>query len=170
MTTDTNPRETLWDLIKDIKFGMLTTRHGNGHLHSRPLTTQNKSIDHDDTLWFFVSRSGQPAADVTKESQVNIAYAHPGSDSYVSVSGTAAIVENQEKKEELWTKMVQAWFPGGINDPDLALLCVRISHAHYWDVRENKLTQLYEMAKAAITGKPPTGLGEEREVRMAVSR
>ena len=30
---------TLWELIKDIKFGMLTHRHDNGMLHSVPLTT-----------------------------------------------------------------------------------------------------------------------------------
>lgn len=29
-----NDRETLWNLIKDIKFGMLTTRHVNGLMHS----------------------------------------------------------------------------------------------------------------------------------------
>jgi hypothetical protein len=63
---------------------------------------------------------------------------------------------------------VQAWFPGGENDPDLALLCVRITHAHFWDVKENKLTQLYEMSKAAMTGKRPD-IGKEGEIRMAAN-
>ncbi|MGZ5277882.1 MAG: pyridoxamine 5'-phosphate oxidase family protein, partial [Caldimonas sp.] len=43
---------------------------------------------------------------------------------------------------------------------------VQILHANYWDVKESKLVQLYEMAKAAATGKPPTQLGEHGEVRM----
>jgi hypothetical protein len=43
---------------------------------------------------------------------------------------------------------------------------VRISHAGYWDVRESKLVQLFKMAKAAVTGKPATSLGEHAEVRM----
>ncbi|MDB5806032.1 MAG: ral stress protein [Betaproteobacteria bacterium] len=167
MSTPT-PRETLWDLIKDIKFAMLTTSHANGHLHSRPVTTMNKSIDHDDTLWFFISRTSEPALDTARAPQVNLAYAHPGKDSYVSVSGTASIVEDAAKKKQLWSKPVQAYFPSGETDPDLALLCVRISHAHYWDVKENKLTQLYEMTKAAMTGKRP-GIGTEGEVRVAAS-
>ena len=28
-------RDRLWKMIKDIKFAMFTTRHGNGHLHAR---------------------------------------------------------------------------------------------------------------------------------------
>ncbi|MDP3827291.1 MAG: general stress protein, partial [Polaromonas sp.] len=39
MTTNTSDQQTLWDLIKDIKFGMLTHRHTDGMLHSHPLTT-----------------------------------------------------------------------------------------------------------------------------------
>lgn len=167
MSTPT-PRETLWDLIKDIKFAMLTTTHANGHLHARPVTTMNKSIDHDDTLWFFISRTSEPALDAARAPQVNLAYAHPGKDSYVSVSGTATVVEDKAKKEALWSKPVQAYFPGGVNDPDLALLCVRITHAHFWDVKENKLTQLIEMTKAAMTGKRAE-IGKEGEVRMAAN-
>lgn len=164
-TTTDNPSQTLWDLIHDIKFAMLATTHENGHLHSRPVTTQNKSIDEDDLLWFFISRKGDAAADLARHPQVNLAYAHPGRDSYVSVSGSAVIVDNPQKKEELWNKFAAAYFPGGVNDPDLALLCVRITHAHSWDVKENKLTQLYEMTKAAMTGKPPK-LGSDGEVRL----
>ena len=160
-------RTTLWDLIKDIRFAMFTTRHdSNGHLHSRPMTTQNSSLDEDSNLWFFMSRKGDPVADFQAEPMVNVAYADPGSDSYVSVSGTASIVEDIAKKQQLWTKMAEAWFPGGVDDPDLALVRVKIAHANYWDVKESKLVQLYKMAKAAVTGKPPTDLGEHAEIRM----
>src|SRR5690349_2215531 len=62
---DTNEsREKLWELIKDTKFAMFTTRHSNGHLHSRPMTTQNKKVDEDSSLWFFMSRSGDPVEDI----------------------------------------------------------------------------------------------------------
>ncbi len=43
---------------------------------------------------------------------------------------------------------------------------MKILHANYWDVKESKLVQLYVMAKAAVTGKPPAQLGEHGEVRM----
>ena len=156
-------QEKLTELIKDIKFAMFTTHKLQGHLHSRPMTTQNKRID-DDSLWFFMSRSGDPVSEFQGDDQVNVAYANPGSDTYVSVSGTAHVVEDLAKKQALWNKAAEAWFKGGVNDPDLALVQVRIAHADYWDVKESKLVQLYKMAEAAVTGKQPT-LGEHGHVR-----
>lgn len=163
---DAKTREHLWDLIKNIRFSMFTARHANGHLHSRPMTTQNAGMDEDNSLWFFMSRHSEPVTDLARDPAVNVTYADIGADSYVSVSGDAVVVENLAKKQQLWSKMAEAWFPGGVEDPDLALVQVKISHASYWDVKESKLVQLYKMAKAAVTGKPPTNMGEHAEVRM----
>ena len=165
VTGSTEERAHLWDLVKNIRFAMFTTRHGNGHLHSRPMTTQNSGLDEDASLWFFMSRSNGPVADLLADPVVNLVYADPGDDCYVSVSGTAAVVHDLAKKKQLWSKMNEAWFPKGVTDPNLALVEVRIIHANYWDVKESKIVQLFHMAKAAITGKPPT-LGEHAEVRM----
>ena len=165
MATQTDSPEKLWDLIRHIRFAMFTTRHENGHLHSRPMTTQNGKSDEGDRLWFFMSRSGDPVGDLEAEPTVNVSYADPDKDRYVSVSGTAQVVEDKAKKQALWSKMTEAWFPGGIDDPDLALVEVSITHAHYWDVKDNKATQIFKMTKAAITGKSPS-MGESGEVRM----
>jgi general stress protein 26 len=130
------------------------------------MTTQNKALEADESLWFFMSKSGEPVADLKADPVVNVVYADPSEDTYVSVSGTAAMIEDAAKKQQLWNKIAEAWFPGRASDPDLALVQVQIVHANYWDVKESKLVQLYEMAKAAVTGKPPTDLGEHGEVRM----
>ncbi len=166
MTNKHDDQTTLWGLIKDIKFGMFTHRHEDGMLHSAPLTTQNGKDDQGSVLYFFVSRAGDIAHCVIRDGNVNVSYAHPGDDSYVSISGAAAIVENTAKKEALFTSFAKAWFPGGPTDPDLALLEVAIEHAEYWDVKESKMMQLAKMATAAITGKPPSGMGEHKELNM----
>ena len=160
-------RERLWVLIKDIRFAMFTVRHENGHLHSRPMTTQNAGVDEDSSLWFFMPKGSEPVTDLRRDPEVNIAYADVGADSYVSVSGKAALVDDLAKKHQLWSKLTEAWFPGGAEDPDLALVRVTISHADYWDVKESKLVQLFKMAKATVTGVPPVRMGEHAEVRMA---
>jgi general stress protein 26 len=154
----------LFDMIKDVKFAMFTTHKVQGHLHSRPMTTQNKSIDEDDSLWFFMSRAGDPVSEFQGDDQVNVSYASPSSDTYVSVSGVARVVEDMARKQALWNKGAEAWFKGGVNDPDLALVQVRIEHADYWDVKENKLVQLYKIAEAAVTGTPPK-MGEHGHIR-----
>ncbi|MES2190263.1 MAG: pyridoxamine 5'-phosphate oxidase family protein [Pseudomonadota bacterium] len=160
-------QQTLWDLIKDIKFGMLTHKHANGELHSHPLTTQNKSGDEGANLYFFISRKSELGQRIQQDGNVNISYADPGADSYVSVSGLATISDDQAKKEALFTSMAKAWFPGGVNDPDLALLKVAIGHAEYWDIKDSKMVQLAKMAKAAITGEPPQKLGEHKELSVS---
>ena len=158
---------TLWTLIKDIKFGMLTHRHSDGELHSTPLTTQNKADDEGTALYFFISRQSDMAACVAKDANVNVAYAHPGDDRYVSVAGHASIVEDQAKKDYLFTSFAKAWFPGGATDPDMALLQINIGHAEYWDVKESKMVQLAKMATAAITGKPPEKMGDHKEMNLS---
>src|SRR5689334_858328 len=45
----------LGELIKDIKFAMLTTVEPDGSLHSRPMATQEVEFDGD--LWFFTGAS-----------------------------------------------------------------------------------------------------------------
>lgn len=162
----THEREHLWNLIRDIRFCMFTTRHANGHLHSRPMTTQNRAIDEDRTLWFFMSRAGSPIEDLMAEPTVNVTYADPGADTYVSISGEAAVVQDRARKAALWTKMAEAWFPKGPDDPDLALVQLNITHADYWDVKDSKIKQFFKMAKAAVTGRVPTDMGEHGKVRM----
>jgi general stress protein 26 len=160
-----NERELLWKLIKNIKFAMFTTRHGNGHLHSRPMTTQNKGLEADESLWFFMSKRGDPVDDLKADPVVNLVYADPSEDTYVSVSGTAAMIEDPAKKSNSGA----SWPRPGSRRPDRprpGLVQVQIVHANYWDVKESKLVQLYAMAKAAVTGKPPVDLGEHGEVRM----
>ncbi len=166
MPIETVAEQHLWPLIKSIKFAMFTTQHGNGHLHSRPMTTQNKTML-DDKLWFFMSVKGDAVHEFAQRPQVNISYAVKDQDVYVSVSGSAQVVDDRTQRQALWTKFAQAWFPGGVDDPDLALVRVTVSHAHYWNVTENKLTQLLVMAKAIFSGEKPSALGESGEVVLA---
>jgi general stress protein 26 len=166
MKNASDDQATLWDLIKDTKFGMFTHRHADGMLHSHPLTTQNKSMDEGSILYFFVPHSGEVAQRVQSDGKVNVSYANTSDDSYVSVSGTATVVDDMAKKEALWSSMAKAWFPGGAKDPNLALLEVKIQHAEYWDVKESKMVQLAKMASAAVTGKQPN-LGEHKELNLS---
>lgn len=169
MTTphqSTSDHKTLWKLIKDIRFGMLTHRHANGMLHSHPLTTQNKTLDEGLPLYFFISRQSELAQSLQRDATVNVSYADPGEDSYVSVSGQAVVVDDTAKKQELWSPAAKAWFPSGVTDPDLGLLQVRITHAEYWDVADSKMVQIMKIATAAVTGKPPR-MGEHKELHMS---
>ena len=155
--------EDVWKRIKDIRFAMLTTVDDDGSLVARPMTTVQKEFS--GTLWFFTSLSSPPAAAVKAHGTVGIHYSEPKDDCYVSLSGDAQLVHDRPRMEALWSPMVKAWFPKGIDDPDLGLIRVDIHRAEYWDVKESKPVQLFKMAKAAISGTTPK-LGEHRTVTM----
>lgn len=156
--------EVLWDLIKQTRFCMLSHRHADGSLHSHPLTTQNKELGEDGCLYFFVSKSSEVGQRVQQDGNVNLAYANPDKDTWVSVTGTARVLDDLAKKKELFNPMAKAWFPGGVEDPDMELVEVKIDEAEYWNVKENKLLQLLKMGKAALTDTRPKKMGEHEEV------
>jgi general stress protein 26 len=156
----------LWTLIKDIRFAMFTGRASDGTMRSRPLTTQNRDYDEaEPTLWFFVQRDSEVARNVAADGNVNLAYADPDDDCYLSIAGRARCVDDPERARALWSMPAKAWFPGGPDDPTLQLLRVDVVHAEYWDVDDSKMVQFAKMAKAAVSGRPPRDMGEHRRVR-----
>lgn len=150
--------DEVWNLIRSIRFVMFTTRDAGGLLLSRPMTVQSVARDEED-LWFFMARGSDVVAHITREPRVNVAYADTGADVYVSVAGTAGVVEDVAMKERLFSPMARARFPGGPGDPGLALVRMSMLEIEYWIVRENKLVQMLKMARAAVTGTPPA-IGE----------
>jgi general stress protein 26 len=152
--------EKLGKLIKDIKFAMMTTIDA-GRLRSRPMVNQQAEFDGD--LWFFTQLGSPKVAEIQRDSRVNIAFAKPEDQEYVSVSGTAEVVRDREKAKELWNPFLKAWFPKGLEDPDLALLRVRVEEAEYWDSPSSAMVQLFGAAKAALTGKRSEGSPTENE-------
>ncbi len=163
-TTHANEHAKLWELIKDTRFGMLTHRHGDGLLNAHPLTTQNKSVDEDATLYFFVPKNGDIVRHLAGDDVVNVSYANTDDDSYVSVAGHASLLEDPAKKNQLFNKMTEAWFPKGATDPNLGLLAVRIAKAEYWDARDSRMVQIFRMMKAALTGAQPRNPGEHKKL------
>ncbi len=158
-----NPTEKLGELIKDIKFAMLTTVDDDGSLRSRPMATQNKTFDGE--LWFFTHASSPKVHEIEHEHHVNISYAHPSDQTYVSVSGKARLVRDAKKNEELWTAPMKAWFPKGPEDPETALLSVTVDKAEYWDSASSAVVHMIGFVKAVVTGKPYHA-GENKKITM----
>jgi general stress protein 26 len=158
--------DRLWKLIRAIRVAMVTTRGADGAMRSRPLATQNGSLDGaSPVLWFFVSRASEVAAEAANDASVNVAYADTDEDRYVSIAGTAEVIQDRARVEALWSAAAKAWFPGGVDDPDLQLLRVQVEQAEYWDVKESKMVQLFRIARAGSTGGPSRGTGQSRNPR-----
>lgn len=132
-------------LVRQMKIGMLTTIEPDGSLRSRPLETVE--IDREGRLWFFTqAHSPKSARAEAGDHQVNLSYADPRDEDFASISGTARVVRDVERMRELWTANLDRWFPRGLEDPDLALLEVRIDKAEYWDEPRNENVKIGTLA------------------------
>ena len=135
--------------IDGIRFAMVTLPDAVGDLHGRPLTVQD--VDFDGTLWFLVSRSAEWTAGVGQGIAANAAFNDSSDQRWVSVSGSAQLVEDAERIREMWSPLYQAWFDGP-DDPEAVLLRFDAHSADYWDPDANKIMRLARMVKAAVTG------------------
>ena len=144
--------EKLREMIKDIDFCMLTTVDENNDLHSRPMSL-NGEVDEDGNLWFFTSASSHKVSEVNRTPKCNVSFAAPDDNRYVSITATAELVTDRRKIKDLWKPILQAWFPEGSDDPDLALLRVQIEKAEYWDSPSSKVAQVVSFVSALVSGK-----------------
>lgn len=150
----------LGELIKDVRIAMLTTTTPDGRLVSRPLATQDVEFDGD--LWFATGADSGKVAEIKADSHVNVAYANPSKNSFVSVSGTASIVHDRAKIDELWSPAMKVYFPEGKDDPNLRLIRVRAETAEYWDGPGSAVGKAVYMLSAAVTGDAATMSENER--------
>ncbi|MVA75325.1 pyridoxamine 5'-phosphate oxidase [Auraticoccus sp. F435] len=145
------------ELMKDARIAMVTSVAADGRLVSRPLSVQQVEFDGD--LWFFVDREAELLQQVLTQPQVNVAL--QSKDSWVSVSGTASLVEDPARARELWNPVAAAWFDAeGSTDTDaddpgpaeLGAVLVKVdgSTAEYWE-SAGRLATAVSLLKAQVT-------------------
>lgn len=137
-------------LLRRMPVGMLTTQTLDGTSHSRPMLVHE--IDEAGWLWFVTDRHSRKACELSQNPHVTIAFQSKRGDRYVSVQGTAIVVRDDVKLQELWNPTMRAWFPRGRRDPEIALVAVRVERAEYWLVPPTRLSRVFATTKALFTG------------------
>lgn len=119
-------KKDLWKRMSSSPFLMVGLANGNEH--SEPLTAQ---LDEDqvDRLYFFVGKDNRLAGGGAAMAQ----FVSKGHDYFACLSGTVAIDNDPAMIDKLWSNQVEAWFPGGKSDPNLALLRFDIADAELWE-------------------------------------
>ena len=154
----------LHELIEGIEIATLTTLDADGCLHGRPMATQ--AMDEEGVLWFYTADHTHKVQEVLLHTEVGVSYSSPERQRYVSVSGKAELVRDHDKLREFWRPELQAWFPQGLDDPNLALLRIEVESAQYWDASASKLVRLIERARAVAAGEPPPGNGRAHKLTL----
>lgn len=157
-------RDRLRKLIEGIDVAMFTTYGEGGYPVSRPLSTQDTDFD-GEVLWFFVRRSSAKVREIARNPKVNVAYASKDRNAYVSVAGTAKLVDDPAKADELWSDALKAYFKRGRNDPDLALIRVRVATAEFWEGPSTGIGKMIAFLVARAT-RDDAPMSENRFIRM----
>ena len=148
MTASTDELQKLNELLKKFRFAMLTTRTSDDKLTAHPLTVQETEFDGD--LWFIIGREASAVEDIARDPHVGVSLS--SNDSWVSLAGTAVVVDDLEKLRALWNPAVEAWFPDGPEDPAVTLLKVDALSGEYWDSPGGRVATLISLVKSKLTG------------------
>lgn len=134
---------------------LFTTNLTELPLSARPMSRQE--IDDDGTLWFFSDKDSHKNQHIEQDNRVQLFFSNFKNQEYLSLYGTAEIIKDDAKAEELWSPIAKTWFNEGPSDPTLTIIKVTPEDGYYWDTKNGKLITLLKMAAGAITGKEIDG-------------
>lgn len=160
--TAAGSRDHIWSAIAKLPVAMLTTQEEQ-RLVSRPMASLARP--QENRIYFITHLNTGKVGEIGGSAPVNLAYADPGANTYVSIAGTARTTQNRDKLRELWGFYAEAWLPQGPDDPDTALIEVEPEEAKLWDGTRSRLIQTVKMLAAVATQSPPHG-GRVEQVSM----
>lgn len=150
--TDTSDTQKITSLLEGFRFGMFTTLDA-GTPVARPFTIQE--VEPDGDLWFLVSKQSTAVQQLATDPRAGVALS--SNDSWVSLTGTAQVVESRERIDGYWSPVVEAWFPDGKDDPSIAVLKFSADGGEYWDTPGSRVATAVAFVKAKVTGEPLEG-------------
>ncbi len=145
--------EKLRELLKETPTCMFGSGLVRTPFHVCPMQVQE--VDEQGHLWFFSGADSTHNQQLVSDPRAHLIFCNSARIEYVTLFGECTISKDKAKIEQLWNKMVEAWFPDGPSDQNVTLLCVRPIFAHYWDTENGKLVTMAKILTAAVTGGSP---------------
>lgn len=126
MTDRNELKEKFWKALADSPFVFLQLDSAPDN--AVPMTAQMDK-DADSAIWFFTTRdhtlaNGGPST---------ATFAGKGHEMFARFSGTLTEETSRERFDKQWSKIVEAWFPGGKDDPNLLMLRMDLGQAEIWN-------------------------------------
>ena len=99
--------------------------------HTRPMTAQLRGSE--GPIFFFTARDNTLVQNLRADSRAIGTFAAKDHEVFASVHGRLSLENDPEVIDELWNPYVEAWFEGGRDDPELALLRFDADRAEIWE-------------------------------------
>jgi len=141
-----------YDLAKEFSQAMLVTLSPNKEIHARPM--QILKSDEKEGLWFVTPVDSPKIDEIQHHDAVNVCM--QSGNKFLSISGKAKIIRDEEKIKEMWSSAWKLWFPHGKHSSDISLINVEPKLGEYWDWSgiATKLRFLFEAGRALLYSTP----------------
>ena len=157
-------REKLYDVAKSCKPALLVTRGEGGGMHARPMHVAEVRADGD--AYFATGLDSAKVREIEAGPAALVAF--PDGASFATLTGIARAVRDRSLTDRLYSAAWKVWFPGGRDDPNLAIIKLDASAGEYWDNSGwQGIKYAARSAKAVATGeKPVTDEAQHAKVRL----
>jgi general stress protein 26 len=118
-------QEKFWHEMTKSSFVMLQL--DNEPDGAAPMTAQLDK-DANSAIWFFMNRDNRFAA----LGPATATFESKGHDVFCRFSGVLTVETNRDRLEKQWNNFVEAWFPGGKDDPNLLMVRMDLGDASIW--------------------------------------
>ena len=93
-----------------------------------PMTAQlDKDANH--AIWFFTRKDHHFA----RGGPATATFIGKGHEMFARFTGTLTEETSEERLEKQWNQIIEAWFPGGKDDPNLLMLRMDLGNAEIWN-------------------------------------
>lgn len=126
MTSTHDLKQKFWKSLADSPFVFL-------ELDADPKTavpmTAQLDKDANGTIWFITTKDHV----FSNAGPATATFAAKGHDMFARFSGTLREETSRERLDKQWSQVVEAWFPGGKDDPNLLMLRMDLGEAEIWN-------------------------------------
>jgi general stress protein 26 len=129
MPTPQEIESKFWKALKS-DMTMMLGLDGIEDGHARPMTAQ---LDGErGPIWFFTAKDNAIVRKLGQGNRAIATFASKGHDIFATVHGTVSLDTDRANVDRFWNRYVAAWFKGGKDDPQLALLRLDAERAEIW--------------------------------------
>ena len=136
MTNDAEITAKFWKALQSDRTIFLGLADGEDG-HARPMTAQLEDSGwtgdlYHGPVWFFTAKDNGLYQQIGSERRAMAHFASKGHDIWATVHGTMTQHHDRATIDRLWNRFVAAWYPGGKEDPTIALIRLDPQSAEIW--------------------------------------
>lgn len=145
MPTPQELESRFWNALSRDRTMMLGL-HAVAEGHTRPMTAM---LDEGRrSMWFFTVKDNAMVNELDQGHRAVATFTAKGHDLFATLHGTLLVESDPAMIDRLWNSYIAAWYEGGRNDPNIALLRLDPEQAEIWENASSLLAGIKMMFRA----------------------